>query len=67
MKLYRERLLPFIPGHDDAKKRRRFLILFPAMAGVLMTARAMTDPEERKETLAAARRFYIGAFAEKDR
>ncbi len=63
MKAYRERLLPFLPGKDDAEKRRQFLVLFPAMAGILMTARAMADPSARKEILAAARRFYIGAFA----
>lgn len=64
MKLYRERLLPFLPGNDDAEKRRQFIVLFPGMAGVLMTARAMTDPAARKETLSVARRFYISAFAE---
>jgi len=64
MKWYRERLLPFLPGNDDAEKRRQFMVLFPGMAGVLMTARAMTDPAARKETLAVARRFYISAFAD---
>jgi TetR/AcrR family transcriptional repressor of nem operon len=64
MKSYRERLLPFFPGNDIAEKRRQFLVLFPAMAGVLMTARAMTDPAERKEVLSVARKFYIRAFAE---
>ena len=63
MKSYRERLLPFFPGDDDAEKRRQFIVLFPAMAGVLMTARAMTDPAARQETLAVARRFYIYVFA----
>jgi TetR/AcrR family transcriptional regulator, transcriptional repressor for nem operon len=64
MKSYRERLLPFFPGNDDAEKRRQFIVLFPAMAGVLMTARAMTDLAERKEVLSVARKFYIRAFAE---
>jgi TetR/AcrR family transcriptional repressor of nem operon len=63
MKSYRERLLPFLPGKNDAEKRRRFMVLFPAMAGVLMAARAMTDPATREEILSAARSFYIGAFA----
>jgi TetR/AcrR family transcriptional repressor of nem operon len=63
MKSYRERLLPFFPGEEDAEKRRQFIVLFPAMAGVLMTARAMTDLVARKETLAVARRFYLNAFA----
>jgi TetR/AcrR family transcriptional regulator, transcriptional repressor for nem operon len=64
MQSYRERLLPFLPGNDDAEKRREFIVLFPAMAGVLMTARAMTDPAARKEILSVARRFYISAFAQ---
>jgi TetR/AcrR family transcriptional repressor of nem operon len=64
MKSYRGRLLPFLPGKDPAEKRRQFMVLFPGMAGVLMTARAMSDPAASKEMLSAARRFYIGAFAE---
>lgn len=64
MKLYRERLLPYLPGKDDAEKRCQFIVLFPAMAGVLMTARAMTDTAARKEILSVARRFYVSAFAE---
>jgi TetR/AcrR family transcriptional repressor of nem operon len=64
MKSYRERLLPFLPGNDPAEKRRQFMVLFPSMAGVLMTARTKSDPAERKEILSVARRFYIGAFAE---
>jgi TetR/AcrR family transcriptional repressor of nem operon len=67
MKSYRERLLPFLRGNDDAEKRRQFIVLFPGMAGVLMTARAMTDPAARKETLSVARRFYISAFAEQNK
>jgi TetR/AcrR family transcriptional regulator, transcriptional repressor for nem operon len=63
MKSYRERLLPFLSGNDDAEKRRQFIVLFPAMAGVLMTARAMADPAARKEILSVARHFYISTFA----
>jgi len=66
MKSYRERLLPFFPGNDDAEKRRQFIVLFPALAGVLMTARAMIDPAARKETLSVARHFYINAFAQQN-
>ncbi len=63
---YRERLLPFFPGNGDTAKRRQFMVLFPAMAGVLMTARTMTEPAAQKETLAVAKRFYIKAFAGRD-
>ena len=64
MKAYRERLLPFLPGKDIAEKRRQFMVLFPSMAGVMMTARAMSDSALGKEMLSAARRFYLGAFVE---
>jgi TetR/AcrR family transcriptional repressor of nem operon len=57
------RLLPFVPGTNVAEKRRRLRVLFPAMAGVLMTARAMTDPTRRNEILASARQFFIEGFA----
>jgi TetR/AcrR family transcriptional repressor of nem operon len=67
MKSYRERLLLFLPGNDDAEKRRHFIVLFPAMAGVLMTARAMTEPAAREEVLSVARRFYISAFAKRNK
>jgi TetR/AcrR family transcriptional regulator, transcriptional repressor for nem operon len=63
MKSYRERLLPFLPGKGEAEKKRQFMVLFPAMAGVMMTARATSDPAERKEILATARQFYTRAFA----
>jgi TetR/AcrR family transcriptional regulator, transcriptional repressor for nem operon len=66
MKSYRERLLPFLPGKNEAEKRQQFIVLFPAMAGVLMTARAMTDRAARLEILSVARRFYIRAFAEQN-
>jgi TetR/AcrR family transcriptional repressor of nem operon len=38
MRNYMVRLLPFVPGSNAAEKRRNFLVLFPGMAGVLMTA-----------------------------
>jgi len=64
-KAYMNRLLPFVSGENASEKRRNFFILFPAMAGVLMMARTITEPARRKEILAAARRFYTEAFAER--
>jgi len=63
MKTYMSHLLAFLPGSSVVEKRSNFLILFPGMAGVLMTARMMTDPAAREEMLAGARRFYIDAFS----
>jgi TetR/AcrR family transcriptional repressor of nem operon len=65
MRAYMNRLFPFMPGDNVAEKRRQFLILFPGMAGVLMTARAMTNSSAQKEMLSAARKFYLEAFVEK--
>ena len=58
----RERLLPYIPGRTVEEKRGRFFVLFPGMAGVLVTARAIADRHGRERMLAAARSFYLEAF-----
>jgi TetR/AcrR family transcriptional repressor of nem operon len=61
---YRERLLPFIPGHTREEKLTKCRLLFSSMAGVLMMARATSDPEKREQRLMEARDFFIGQFAE---
>jgi len=61
----RERLLPYIPGHTLEEKRARFFVLFPGMAGVLVTARAIADLHGRERMLADARSFYLEAFGSK--
>lgn len=58
----RERLLPYIPGHTVEEKRAHFFDLFPGMAGVLVTARAIADRHGRERMLAAATSFYLEAF-----
>jgi len=58
----RERLLPYIPGSTVEEKRGRFFVLFPGMAGVLVTARAIADRHGGERMLAAARSFYLEAF-----
>ncbi len=63
MLAYRERMLPYIPGKDIKDKRRRFFLLFPGMAGTLVAARAIVDPQRRELMLAAARSFYLDTFA----
>jgi TetR/AcrR family transcriptional repressor of nem operon len=63
MRGYMNRLLPFFPGRSMAEKRRQFFLVFPGMAGVLMTARAITDGSLQKEIVENARKFYIDAFA----
>jgi TetR/AcrR family transcriptional regulator, transcriptional repressor for nem operon len=61
---YRERLLPFIPGQTRDEKMAKFRLLFPSMAGVLMMARATSDPRKREQMLLEARNFFVKCFAE---
>jgi TetR/AcrR family transcriptional repressor of nem operon len=63
MAAFRERMLPFIPGRTVEEKRARGFLLFPGMAGILMAARAIVDPQGRERMLAAARSFYVESFA----
>jgi len=61
---YRERLLPFAPGATREEKLARLKLLFPSMAGVLMMARVVSDPQRREQRLMEARNFFIKCFAE---
>lgn len=63
MLAYSERMLPYIPGATVEEKRGRAFILFSGMAGVLVAARAIADPQRRERALAAARSFYVETFA----
>ena len=64
LEAYREQLLPFIPGQTREEKLGKYRLLFPSMAGVLMTARVTTSPERREQMLMEARNFFIKCFAE---
>ena len=63
MLAYGERMLPWIPGRNVGEKRARAFILFTGMAGTLVAARAIADTPGRDRMLAAARSFYVEAFA----
>jgi hypothetical protein len=54
MLAYRERLLPYVSGRTAEEKRARAFILASGMAGVLVAARAIADPQGRERMLAAA-------------
>jgi TetR/AcrR family transcriptional repressor of nem operon len=62
-----ERMLPYIAGRTVEDRRARVFILFSGMAGVLVAARALADPQRRERMLAAARSFYVETFAGKAR
>jgi TetR/AcrR family transcriptional repressor of nem operon len=61
---YRERLLPFVPGHTREEKVAKYQLLFPSMAGVLTAARMTLSPQKREQMLMEARNFFIKCFAE---
>lgn len=63
MLAYRERMIPYVPGATVEEKRRRAFLLFSGMAGTLVSVRAIADPQDRERALAAARQFYLAAFA----
>jgi TetR/AcrR family transcriptional regulator, transcriptional repressor for nem operon len=65
LEAYRERFLPFMPGHTQEEKRMKIRLFFPSMAGVLMMVRVTPDPHKREERLNEARDFFIKCFAEK--
>jgi TetR/AcrR family transcriptional regulator, transcriptional repressor for nem operon len=64
LEAYRERILPFMPGHTPEEKRAKIRLLFPSMSGVLMMARVISTPERREQILMEARKFFIRSFAE---
>jgi TetR/AcrR family transcriptional regulator, transcriptional repressor for nem operon len=63
MLAYAERMFPYISGRTAEEKRARAFILFSGMAGVLVAARTVADPQGRERMLTAARSFYLAAFA----
>lgn len=58
-----DRLSPYLPGRTPDEKRGCFTVLLPGMAGVLLTARAIPDPQLQKGMLDVARSFYTKSFA----
>ena len=63
MQRHAGRILPYMPGRNEEEKRARIFILFSGMSGVLVATRAIADPRERERRLAAARSYYVQAFA----
>jgi TetR/AcrR family transcriptional regulator, transcriptional repressor for nem operon len=59
---YVSRLEVMMPGESCAQRRAAFMLLFPAMAGYLITARAYVSQSQREQILSAGRRFLEQAF-----
>src|ERR1700740_1921182 len=64
LEAYRQRFLPFMPGHTLQEKQAKIRLLFPSLAGVLMMARVNPDPPRREQILREARGFFIKSFTE---
>ncbi len=64
LEVYRERLLPFVPGQTREERLAKIRLLLPSMAGVLMMVRVIPDPQRREQRLMEARKFFIKSFAE---
>lgn len=58
MLAFRERIASYIPSRTVEEKRARVFILLSGMAGILVAARAIADPQGRERMLAVARSFY---------
>ena len=59
---YAERLGFLMPGQTRAEQQGAFLVLFPSMAGCLMTARAHASRKRQEQLLSGARLFFTQAF-----
>lgn len=59
---YASRLDVLMPGRTRTQRRNAFLVLFPSMAGCMMTARAYADRKLRRRILTNARTHFTRAF-----
>lgn len=59
---YAESLDHLMPGATAPDRRAAFLVLFPSMAGCIMTARTYADASQRARVLAAGRAFFTNGF-----
>lgn len=59
---YADRLRYLMPGRTRVQQQAAFLVLFPSMAGCIMTARAHADRECQLQILAGGRAFFAQAF-----
>lgn len=58
---YKDRMLPFMPGHRKADKERAFFAIFSTMTGAVEIARMLPEAG-RKKVLGSVREFLLGSF-----
>jgi TetR/AcrR family transcriptional regulator, transcriptional repressor for nem operon len=63
LRRYFERLAPFLPDQDAESRANHELVLVSGMAGAVLLARAVDDPDLSNSILQACRDFYTAAFA----
>ena len=56
------KMASFVPGKGEHERRDRARLLMSGMAGAMMIARTITDPEASDHFLEQAREFYASAF-----
>jgi len=57
-----DRLDFLLPGSSPQQRRAGFLVLFPAMAGCMIAARAYGSRQRQQQILSAGRMFFQQAF-----
>ncbi|HUB00934.1 MAG TPA: TetR/AcrR family transcriptional regulator [Terracidiphilus sp.] len=60
--IYKDRMVPFMPGMRTADKERAFFVIFATMAGTIEIARLLPEPAMRERVLSAARDFLLSSF-----
>jgi TetR/AcrR family transcriptional regulator, transcriptional repressor for nem operon len=59
---YKDRMLPFMPGHGTRVKERAFFVIFSTMVGAVQIARMLPDRVAQKKVLASTREFLLHSF-----
>jgi TetR/AcrR family transcriptional repressor of nem operon len=59
---YRDRMLPFMPGHRTSYKERAFFVIFSAMVGAVQLARMLPDRAAQEKVLTNTREFLLSSF-----
>jgi TetR/AcrR family transcriptional repressor of nem operon len=59
---YKNRMVPFMPGHRTMDKERAFFAIFSTMMGAIEIARMLPDPAIREKVLGSARDFLLRSF-----
>jgi hypothetical protein len=62
---YADRVSYLMPGKNRKEQRNTFMILFPSMAGCIMTARSLTNKVEQNKLLAMSRAYFTHSFCGK--